>query len=261
MPVHDWTRVSAGIVHDFHLSWIADIKRSLNQGVLPPAYYALAEQLAGGIGPDVLTLSRRVTGSLAGDQESAEGGIAVAESPPKTRFHARTEVDMYAAKAKSVVIRHTTNHQIIAIIEIVSRGNKNSQTELAAFVRKADQAILAGVHLLIVDLFPPTPRDPEGIHRAIWGEGREGDFALPQDKPLTCVSYVGYPGVEVFLEPVAVGDTLPDMPLFLSSENYVSVPLELTYNRAWDSVPAFLQDILTDAGPPNGKRKSGRSGG
>ncbi len=165
---------------------------------------------------------------------------------------------MYAAKAKTVVIRHSTNHQVIAMIEIVSQGNKNSQTEFAAFVRKADQAILAGVHLLIVDLYPPTPRDPEGIHRAIWGQGRDGDFALPEDKPLTCVSYVGYPAVEVFLEPVAVGDTLPSMPLFLSSENYVSVPLEQTYNRAWESIPAFLQEILTDDKPPNGKRKSRR---
>jgi Protein of unknown function (DUF4058) len=260
MPVHDWTRVSAGILHDFHLSWIAEIKRALNTGVLPPAYYALAEQVAGSMGPDALTLCKAVSGSLAGGQASAEGGIAVAESPPKTRFHARTEVDIYAAKAKTVVIRNSSNHQIIAMIEIVSPGNKNSQTEFAAFVRKADQAILAGVHLLIVDLFPPTPRDPEGIHRAIWGEGREGDFALPGDKPLTCVSYVGYPGVEVFLEPVAVHDKLPKMPLFLSSETYyVRVPLEETYRAAWESVPAFLQEVLIDDQPPNGKRKSRRS--
>lgn len=43
MPIHDWTRVAAGIFHDIHHDWIFTIKHALNQGVLPPDYYALAE--------------------------------------------------------------------------------------------------------------------------------------------------------------------------------------------------------------------------
>src|SRR4029077_21130882 len=56
MPVHDWTRVEAGIFHDFHHSWIEEIKRALNTGLLSDDYYALAEHPAAGFGPDVLTL-------------------------------------------------------------------------------------------------------------------------------------------------------------------------------------------------------------
>jgi hypothetical protein len=56
MPVHDWTRVDAGIFHHFHHDWITEITRALNRGVLPDPFYALAEQYAGGFGPDVLTL-------------------------------------------------------------------------------------------------------------------------------------------------------------------------------------------------------------
>ena len=153
-------------------------------------------------------------------------------------------MDLYAKKAKAVVVRHRSGHQVIAMVEIVSQGNKASQTELHAFVSKADQAMQAGVHLLIVDLFPPTARDPHGIHRAIWGEDREGSFALPEDKPLTCVSYVGQPALEVFLEPVAVGDGLPDMPLFLSPEIYVPVPLETTYVSAWEAVPDVWREVI-----------------
>jgi len=126
----------------------------------------------------------------------------VADAPSKVRFHARAEVDIAASKAKAIVIRHRSRHRVIAMIEIVSPGNNNGQTELAAFVERADEVPRDGIHLLIVDLFPPTARAPWGIHRAIWGEGREGDFALPDDKPLTCVSYVGFPGMEVFLDPV-----------------------------------------------------------
>jgi hypothetical protein len=32
MPIHDWTRVTARIFHDFHSSWIIEIKRALKQG-------------------------------------------------------------------------------------------------------------------------------------------------------------------------------------------------------------------------------------
>jgi hypothetical protein len=258
MPIHNWTREYAGIFHDFHHAWIEEIKRTLNRGLLPGGYYALAEQITAGFGPDVLTLQRPVFGSLSRNSEEPSGGVALAAAPPKTRYHAKTEVDLYAHKAKSVVIRHRSGHQVIAMVEIVSPGNKASQTELSAFVQKADQVLLAGVHLVIVDLFPPTPRDPEGIHRAIWGEGREGDFALPEDKPLTCVSYVAYPGLEVFLEPVAVSDPLPGMPLFLTTETYVPLPLDQTYQSAWEAVPAVWQESLglpVPARPKNGRTK------
>ncbi len=190
MPIHDWTRVDAGIFHDFHHAWIAEIRRSLNRGLLPSGYYALAEQITGDFGPDVLTLQRPVFGSLSAETQPSEGGIAVADAPPKVRFHARTQLDIYARKAKAIVIRHRSGHKIIAMVEIVSPGKKNGQTELKAFVQKADQTLIAGIHLLIVNLFPPTSRDPQGIHRAIWGEDREGNFALPDDKlPDLCFVY------------------------------------------------------------------------
>jgi hypothetical protein len=30
MPVHDWTRVDAGIFHDFHNAWITELRNVLN---------------------------------------------------------------------------------------------------------------------------------------------------------------------------------------------------------------------------------------
>ena len=41
MPIHDWTRVDAGIFHAFHHDWITEIARALNRGLLPADYYAL----------------------------------------------------------------------------------------------------------------------------------------------------------------------------------------------------------------------------
>jgi len=55
MPVHDWSRVDAGTFHHFQHSWIEEVQRMLNSDLLPPEYYAMAEQQAGLFGPDVLT--------------------------------------------------------------------------------------------------------------------------------------------------------------------------------------------------------------
>src|ERR1700694_3311602 len=107
MPIHDWTRVDAGIFHHFHHGWIEEIKRALNRGLLPPDHYALAEQIAGGLGPDVLTLQGPTNGSPG--PASPGGAVALATFPPRVWYRAKTEIDIYAAKAKVIAIRHTSN--------------------------------------------------------------------------------------------------------------------------------------------------------
>ncbi len=44
MPIHDWTRVGAGLFHAFHQRWIGALCDALNTGALPPDYFALPEQ-------------------------------------------------------------------------------------------------------------------------------------------------------------------------------------------------------------------------
>ena len=77
------------------------------------------------------------------------------------------ESGRYAAKAKAVVIRHVSRHQVVAMVEILSPGNKNNQNGLNAFVRKAQEALAAGIHLLLVDLFPPGPRPARRSRRGL----------------------------------------------------------------------------------------------
>src|SRR5437870_8100967 len=83
MAVHDWNRVPAGIFHDFHHEWISIIRRALNDGLLPPEYYALAEQQAAGFGPDVLTLNAGPTGAEEASPAGASTGLL---AQPRTRF-------------------------------------------------------------------------------------------------------------------------------------------------------------------------------
>ncbi len=243
MPVHDWTLVSAGTFHDFHCAWITEIRNALNKGLLPSDYYAQAEQVAGDIEPDILAL--RVGGSN-GQPESPEpkGTTAVAVAPPRVRFTAASESDLYAKKQRELVIRHASDDRIVALVEILSHGNKSSVRDLKAFLDKAVASLAKGYHLLLVDLQPPTARDPNGIHGALWSEIAEDKYVAPPDKPLTLVAYTAGRLKKAYIEPIAVGDSLPDMPLFLTPGSYVSVPLERTYQAAWDGVPQRWQRVL-----------------
>jgi hypothetical protein len=237
MPIHDWTRVSAGIFHHFHSRWVPEISDVLNDGRLPTGYYALAEQVTGPIGPDVLTLQT----SDNSNGTPVAGSVGVLEKPPRVRLVQQCEADLYLKKANRVVIRHSSDDRIIAIIEILSPGNKSSQHAIEEFLDKVWSAIDQGIHLLLVDLFPPTKRDPQGLHALIWGDEAP---TPPSDMPLTLAAYHATPMRSAYVEPTAVGQTLIDMPLFLDRGHYIPVPLEATYDAAWRGVPERWKNVI-----------------
>jgi hypothetical protein len=240
MAVHDWTRVSPGTFHHFHNGWITELSNALNDGLLPPDYYALGEQVAGDVGPDVLT--------LCSDDPAATGtATALADAPPKVQFTATTEMDLYALKQRTVVIHHSSDDRIIALLEILSPGNKSSRQAFRVFLEKAVAALAHGYHgyhLLLIDLQPPTKRDPQGIHGALWAEISDDSYHAPPAKPLTLAAYSAGLLKKAYVTPFAVGDALADMPLFLTPADYVNVPLETTYQAAWRGVPKRWRSVL-----------------
>lgn len=241
MPMHDWTRVEAGIFHAFHHRWISAISDVLNLGVLPEDYYALPEQQAAGFGPDVLTLQDQL-------EEAAADGSTVTttalQTRPQLRFTAESDAEFFRRKKSSIEVRHVSGDRIVAMIEIVSPGNKASKHAFRAFVEKACELLEHRIHLLIVDPFPPGPRDRNGVHAAIWQEVEDDPFCLPDDKRLTLVSYECDLTTRASIEPIAVGDVLPDMPLFLVPNGCVKVPLEKTYQTAFSVMPRRWQRVL-----------------
>ena len=130
----------------------------------------------------------------------------MAEAPPATRFMSQaSDEDVYAAKADRIAV-YSPLGDVVAVIELVSPGNKNSKHAIRSFVEKTLDLLLRGVNLLVIDLFPPSRRDPQGIHKVIWDEVQEEDFELPSDKPLTMVAYSAGIPKKAYVEPVAVGD-------------------------------------------------------
>ena len=247
MPVHDWTRVEDGIYHGFHTVWMGQLSSLLNEGLLPEGFYALPEQHTGRRIADVLTLYGGSTSDEGRPSFKlpAAGGTAVAEMPPKVR-HRQTLQGSLTARRRSLAVRHVSGHRLIALLEILSPGNKDRASAVTDFVAKSVDALDAGVHLLVVDLFPPGRFDPHGIHGAIRHglDLSEELYSLPQGEPLTLASYAAGADIEIYLEHLAVGNPLPDMPLFLTSERYVNVPLESAYAQAYRGMPTFWREVL-----------------
>jgi hypothetical protein len=245
MPVHDWTRVEAGLFHDFHTVWIGNLRTTLNEGLLPEGYYSLAEQHAGRSIADVLTLHASPAFPEPLPLPPATGGTAVAEAPPNVRRR-RTFEQAALMRRRTLAIRHVSGHRLVALLEILSPANKDRVSHLEEFAAKAVSALDLGIHLLVVDLFPPGLNDPCGIHGVICQCLDQSDepYDLPADEPLTLVSYAAGPQVEVYLEHVTVGAALPEMPLFLRPDRYVNVPLEATYREAYRGVPRFWREVL-----------------
>lgn len=251
MPIHDWTRIPSGLFHDFHQAWSVEIRNALNRGMMPKGFYAYVEQKVPKseetvlVAPDVIAIEvgtkrkRRPKPTLHAD-------TAVLE-PPRARMIQELESDSahYARRANRIVVRHQLG-AVVAVIEIVSPGNKDSRKAFDSFVEKAVEFLRAGIHLLLVDLFPPAARDPQGIHKAIAEQFLDVPFKLPAGKQLTLVSYRAAP-LTAYVEPIAVGDRLPDMPLFLTAEYHVPVPLESTYLATWAVCPEPTRELVETA--------------
>ncbi len=246
MPVHDWTRVDAGIFHHFHHGWIEDISRALNRGLLPPEYYALAEQIAGGVGPDVLTLHIRSATAPAVPEPA--GGVAVATAPPRVQFRLRRTRQV---RSESQGDRHSARQQsqgrgghggrVAREQEHAARGARfrpqGGATPASGHSSADRRSVSAGAS---------RSAGPAKAHmgRVL----RRVRIRIAARSPADARRLHCRAGTEALIEPTGVGAVLVDMPLFLIPEVYVPIPLEATYQSAWEAVPAYWRDVLSANG-------------
>jgi hypothetical protein len=246
MPMHDWTRVTPNDYHDFHFAWIAALRQALNTGLLPKGYFAMAEHTTPPYVPDLLTLTLPGEGPLDTPVTLESGGGTAVAAPVATAQATEKGKAKKPAGRRRIAIHHIEGRRLVAVIEIVSPSNKASKAEFADLRNKSVGLLNGGVNLLLIDPFPPTARDPKGLHDAVWRALTGKRFTPPADKPLTLAAYVarGANTFSAFIEPTAVGDALRDLPLFLTPERHVPVPLEETYQTAWAGFPAPLRPLL-----------------
>lgn len=239
MPIHDWTCACDAAYHDFQLGWSSRLSERLNHGVLPQSVYAMTEtielrprtEFCPLPEPDGPFVRRNWHEDLADSTEQ----------PPRTRFHFRDDRRQYACK---IVTIRDEDHQPIAAVFWVTRQDKETPYRLDAIIRQAVGSLTRDINLLVVDLFPPSICDPHGVHKAIWDQFRPEPFELPSDKPLTVAAYAAGSELVAYVENVAVGDRMPDMPIFLTPDHYVLCPLEASYQVTWDGFPEALKELL-----------------
>jgi hypothetical protein len=82
------------------------------------------------------------------------------------------------------------------------------------------------------------------MHKVIWDEIHEEEFLFPPGKNWILASYETGPEQVAYVEPVAAGDDLPDMPLFLANGFHVLVPLETTYRGTWEASPEEMRTAV-----------------
>ena len=244
MTIHDWTRVDDGIFHAMHVNWTVELAKALNHGILPEGYYALPEQIARDIHPDVLTLHS----SPSEKKDHTSEDVATLERP-ETRYVLSLSSPDYSQLSRIISIRHVSGDDVVALVELVSKSNKANAESLGMLVNKPCNALRSGIHVLLIDLHPPGKRDPEGLHAVVW-ECMGGDVSEDVEATPAALSYEAvprgedFPQVKAHIEPLAVGQSLPDMPLFLDNAEFVMAPLQVTYDTAFNALPQRWQDVL-----------------
>ena len=80
-------------------------------------------------------------------------------------------------------------------------------------------------------------RSAERLIGEVWYRPSKG-------KDRTLAAYSGGSVKTAYVEPIGVGDLLSEMPLFLSEERYVNVPLEETYQASYVGLPRIYRELL-----------------
>ena len=178
------------------------------------------------------------------------GGQDPLLAEPKLNVTAETDMEFYRRKQDLIAIHHISGDRVVAFIEIISPGNKSTRNAFRSLIEKAAELLDQRIHLLMIDLLPPGPRDPHGLHAAVWEEIAGQEPTLPPDKPLTVAAYETALTVRAYVRHLAVGEVLPEMPVFLEPRACVMAPLEATYTSAFAAMPARWRRVL-EASAPN----------
>ncbi len=240
MPVHDWTRVDDGTFHALHTLWLGRLSETMNE-LLPSEYYVLPELKVQVYIPDITTLTERPPSPA----DAGRAGTAVAAEPQADR---RVALRVGArVPARRLVVRASRGRRVVAIVELVSPGNKHRPAAVDDFADKVADFVSQGLHAVVVDILPPGSHDPGGPHPEVCArldpDGSPGD-PPPADRPLTFAGYRAGADAMAFLRYAAVGQLVPKVPLFLDNGDYVDLPLEATYTATYARLPAPVRAVL-----------------
>jgi hypothetical protein len=214
MNLHDWSGVPS-VFWSFRGSWLVHLSEALNNGALSAAHYAMTWDYV-----NDLKTGRYVRDPHPGSDRSF------------------TEHRL----CRTVEVLSASDHRTVAQIEILTPQMKRSAAGVAEFTRKVCESVDAGVHVVVIDVLPPTRRDRGGIHAAVMKA--LGEAQVTRRGGRAFASYRAGPRLAVQAEQIAVGDRVPNLPLFLTPDESVELPLAATYAAAYRGVPGCWKEAI-----------------
>lgn len=212
---------------EFHGLWAATLVERLNGDILGDEHYAAMQVHVGGaVEVDVATLTER----------QPAGGAAVATPPPWSPAAARHVAPVVFPDDIEVQVYSTAAGATLAgAIELVSPGNKDRPEARRAFAAKCVAYVTRGVGVVVVDV---VTNRLANLHNEVVGLlGLGPPVSFDPAPPTYAVAYrparrADGDRVEMWTEPLAVGDDLPVLPLGLRNADTVPVDLAATYADA-----------------------------
>ncbi len=235
MPLRDHFRSPLDDVRSWdglHGGWPMMIVRQLVE-VLPEPYFAEPGVHLGTLYEvDIGTFRASVPEPAASDP--GEGGLAVATyAPPKPTLTLEPRLpdqDVYEVR----IYDSRRNRQLVAAIELVSPSNKDRPENRASFVSKVATLLKHGICVSIVDvvttcdfnLYAELMDALEGIDPDV------GDDPPPTYAVTMRVRYEGLRRLmDTWYHPLALGEPLPTLPIWLKETWAISLDLESSYEE------------------------------
>jgi hypothetical protein len=211
----------------FHSAWAAAMARHLNQGVLPPGYYAIPNvDLDGPVEIDVAALRDRQT--EAGQAAEASGALWTPSQPALT-----VALDFPPLELVEVQVFYDEGSpHLIAAVELVSPRNKDRPEARRAFAVKCLSYLHAGSSVVVVDVV--TSRRANFHAEILRLLQQNGPAAWQSPSELYAVAYraaAAEQGRQLQAWPTALtlDSPLPQVPLWLGVDICVPLDLEATY--------------------------------
>lgn len=208
----------------FHGAWAAAMARLLNQGILPSGYYAVP--LVDRDGPVEIDVA-----ALREPMVPESGAVAPQTWAPPAPGLA-VAVELPAADGVEVqVFADDGDPRLTAAVELVSPRNKDRAQARQVFAVKCVGYLQQGSSVVVVDTVTTRRADLNAAILSLLGV--TSDTALPSS--LSAVSYRASgrneetQQLELWPAALALGQSLPTLPLWIAADFSVPLDLEASY--------------------------------
>jgi hypothetical protein len=214
----------------FHVNWAGAIADDLNERLLPEGYFAEEHAHVGArVEIDVATFADAAVPPRDGSTATLPARVWTPPAP------ALVLPGAFPDSFEVLVFQSEGGASLVAAVELVSPANKDRDSHRRAFAVKCASYLARGVSLILIDIV--TSRQANLHEEMMQLLGHSPGQGLPAEATLYAMAYRpvvrdGWEQIEVWSHALAVGETLPTLPLALNAEIALPLDLEATYTTA-----------------------------